>query len=142
MNEQELLQQIKELQEENTKLKDLLVYYDGASIIFDKIEETMDQLADAEINLNERALILDQYTEEKEQELSNREKQVSEKETASQRLLAEAQKKSKDINSLIRERVAKETDAYKKTCKSKATKIILGITGLYTAIAIVLYFIR
>ena len=126
---------IVELEKENEELKSLLEYYYGAEQILEKAESILDDVMDKEAELTKVADEIDSIAFDNDHEFAKREKVIEEKEREAKHLLAKAQKKYQEAQTFINDKAEIKIKEY----RILGIRIIVGITILYSVIALMIY---
>ncbi len=126
---------LQELENENKELKGLLEYYYGAEQLLEKAESLLDDVMEAEEDLSKKAEEIDNIAFDNDHEFKKRELRIEEKEKEAKRLLEKAQKKNKEAQAFIDAKAQVRIREY----RNLGIRILVGITVLYSVIALMIY---
>ncbi len=133
----ELIKENRELKAEIAELEQLLKYYYGSEMVMEEANAIQDRCLEAEAELQKNIERIDDYSFNKETELSQRESRVEKEEQRLKKASAKVKEMERNVQSYIEKKSDEEIAKFKNT----GIKLIAAITVFYTLIAGVIYLV-
>ncbi len=122
---------------ENVELKELLKYYSGQEDMLESAGDILEKAIDGQNELLTQAQVYDDYVFDKESEMARRETNIEREETRLKRIAANNKHVESEKKNIAQ--MKKEYEAKIRSTRNKWVSILMGVTGVYTIILIMIY---